>query len=301
MNKLVLWGGVGLGVVVLGLAGFLASRAMAWDASVATVWDVAPPPVERSTDPVVLARGKHLAESIGGCTACHGADLGGGPTEAMGPVGSFTGPNLTRGAGGVGEHYDAGTMARAVAHGVKADGTTVRFMPSMDLAWWPRDDLEAVASYVLSVPPVDREVPESEVGLLGKVLDRQDAFPLDIARRIDHDAPRPDRLAPTPTKEYGARLGLLCMGCHGKGLSGGAMQGVPDGTPPASNLTPHETGLADWSEADFRRLLDEGIKPDGSALHPFMPVASFGAMDDVEKRALWAYLQSLPPKEFGGF
>jgi len=284
----------------VGFAGFVLVQVRAFDASVAQDYGVAPVGVSRSSDPAVLARGEHLARSYGGCVSCHGADLGGGEPEEMGPVGTFVGPNLTTGEGGVGSAYDAEAMARAVAHGVGADGRALLFMPSHDFAWWPRDDLEAVASYVLAASPVDRAVASSEVGALGKVLDRFDAVPLVAARRIDHAAPRPETLEATPTAQYGEKLAAVCTGCHGAGLSGGPLPGAPPDLPVPPNLTPHASGLADWSEADFRRLLDEGTKPDGSALDPFMPREPYAAMSEVEKAALWAYLRSLPPTVAGG-
>ena len=69
--------------------------------------------------------------------------------------------------------------------------------------------------------------------------------------------------------------------------------------PVPSNLTPHDTGLGDWSRADFYRVLDEGIDKDGRQLDPMMPLATLKAMNEVERAALWAYLQTVPAKPFG--
>ena len=38
----------------------------------------------------------------------------------------------------------------------------------------------------------------------------------------------------------------------------------------------------------------------GKKIDPFMPIDAFGKYDDVEKRALFAYLMTLPPTPFGG-
>ena len=54
----------------------------------------------------------------------------------------------------------------------------------------------ALVSYLRSVPPVDRSHEPGHVGVLGKVLDRLDMLPLDVARRIDHGAARPQSLEP---------------------------------------------------------------------------------------------------------
>lgn len=34
--------------------------------------------------------------------------------------------------------------------------------------------------------------------------------------------------------------------------------------------------------------------------NPFMPIEDFGRMNDTEKRALWAYFQTLAPEPLGG-
>jgi hypothetical protein len=47
------------------------------------------------------------------------------------------------------------------------------------------------------------------------------------------------------------------------------------------------------------KALREGIRPGGSAINPFMPIGATKLMTDVELVAMWKYLQSLPPKEYG--
>ena len=56
-------------------------------------------------------------------------------------------------------------------------------------------------------------------------------------------------------------------------------------------------GLLAWNEADFLRLMRTGQRPDGRQLHRMMPWKSYSAMQDVELRAVWTYLRSLPPVE----
>lgn len=59
------------------------------------------------------------------------------------------------------------------------------------------------------------------------------------------------------------------------------------------------SGIKDWSYEDFDRLLTEGIKKNGEQLDPFMPIEATQKASELEKRALWAFFQSIPPKEFG--
>jgi mono/diheme cytochrome c family protein len=301
MLKKVLLGLVAvLGVVILGGAAFAMFQASSFDASMAKVYDIAPLDIHAVDDPAVIERGKHIVDSLGGCRECHGADLGGKPGEDFGPIGVVSGPNLTSGKGGVASQYTDGQIARVIRHGVKASGTSLLFMPSQDISWFPDDDLVALVSYLRSVPPVDRPAGEKRMGLLGKVLDRLDMMPLDIARRIDHSVKRPKSMPAEATPEYGARLALACTGCHGQTFSGGPIPGAPSNLPVPANLTPHETGLAAATEADWNRLLNEGIKHDGKPLDPFMPIAMVRAMNPIERLALWKFLRSLPPKPFGG-
>lgn len=289
-----------VGAAALGVGGFVGYSALTFNRSVARVYEVAAPDQLVARDDVeVIARGRHLAESLGSCLECHGENLGGKPMDDLGPLGRYYCPNLTKGAGGVGARYTDGQLIRAVRDGIKADGTTLLLMPCSDFNWWPDDDYVALVSYIRAQPPVDGELPPSEVGLLGKVLDRLDMLELDVARRLDHDGPRPEAPAPAPTAEYGRFVAKLCVGCHGAGYSGGPIPGAPSSLPVPTNITQHESGLLGWTEDDFFRLLNEGARPDGTKLDPFMPTRATSAMNELEKRALWAYLSSVPPRPFG--
>jgi mono/diheme cytochrome c family protein len=299
VKRIFKWLGAVVALVLVAAGGYVFFQARAYDKSMARVYDVPVPNIVRSTDPAVLARGKHLAESLGGCATadCHGADLSGGKPIVMGPLGTFTGANIT--PAGRGGQYSDGELARLILHGLKRDGRSVIFMPSQDMNWWPDDDIQAVISYLRTVPPVTKPEGKTEVGVLAKVLDRRGTLVGDVARRIDHEH-RALGPAPAPTAAYGAFVGRLCLGCHGEHLSGGPIPGAPPSMPIPKNITGHETGLKGWTYADFDRLLVQGIKKDGQKVDPFMPMEALGKMNDVEKKALWAYLESVPPLAFGG-
>jgi mono/diheme cytochrome c family protein len=294
---------LGLAVVVVLAAVSGAAVAMfqasAFDASIDKVYAIAPLELHAVTDPVVVARGKHLVESLGGCAECHGADLGGKPSEDLGPIGVVPAPNLTSGKGGVGGRYTDGQLARVIRHGIKSSGKSVRFMPAQDVCWWPDEDLLALVSYLRSLPPVDRTSGEVRIGVLGKVLDRFDTVTLDVARRIDHNTARPKSLPAQPTAEYGAMLARSCTSCHGEHFSGGPIPGAPADLPVPANITPHATGIGSTTEADWNRLLDTGIKRNGQPLNPFMPIQMLRAMNATERSALWTFLRALPARPFG--
>jgi mono/diheme cytochrome c family protein len=152
---------------------------------------------------------------------------------------------------------------------------------------------------VRTVPGVDKANGTMEIGTLGKVLDRKEKFPLDMARRIDHTKVETVP-APSATADYGRFLIRMCTGCHGEGLSGGPLPGAPSDLAVPRNLTPDATGLNGWTFEDFDKTLTTGVSRDGTKLAALMPVESFGQLDPLEKKALYAYLMSVPPLPFGG-
>jgi cytochrome c5 len=291
--------GILVALVVVTGGVFVVVECSKFDASMAKVYDVPVPKIARSTDAAALARGKHVAESIAGCTvaACHGTDFGGGTTTDLGPVGKLCAPNIT--GANLGAAYSDGELARLIQHGVKKDGTSVRMMPMMDLTWLPDSDVIALVSYLRTVPNVERGNGATVVGTLGKILDRQDKFVWDVARRIDHTT-RDVAPAPEATVAYGSRLARLCTGCHGLTLSGGPLPGAPSNIPIPLDLTSDATGMQGWTFDDFDKVMRTGVRKNGRTLDPFMPIDAWKNFDPTEMHALWAYLQSLPPTPFGG-
>lgn len=292
-------GGVFVGALLL-VGGFVGLQIHAYDTSMEKQYDVPLPKAERSSDAEVLARGKHLTESVGACTSadCHGADLAGGRSIAMGPVATLTGPNITAGgkrAGG----YTAAELSRLLRHGLKRDGRSVTFMPVHELSWLPQPDMTAIGSYLATVAAVDKADGETRVKPLGKILDRRDKMVLDVARRINHAATDDDVPAPEPTARYGRFVARACTGCHGDRLSGGPIPGAPSSMPIPANITPHETALKAWTYDDFTKLLSTGVKRDGKQLNPFMPIDALSKLNETERRALWEYLRTVPPLPFG--
>lgn len=291
--------GIGVAVVAGLVVAVALFQIVGFGRAAARTYDVPPFEMVASTDSAVLARGQHLAESLGQCFACHGEDLSGRLVEDLGPIGVIRAPNITRGSGGLGPEYSDSDFARAVRHGVATDGRSLLFMPTIEHNWWPDEDLIALVSYVRSVPPVDSSVDPPAMRPLGKILTQFGAMNFLSASMIDHGAPRNMAPAPAPTAQYGSYLARGCVDCHGERFSGGKMPGAPASLPIPLNLTPHETGLGSWTEDVFMQVLDTGIRPDGRTLDPFMPIAGLRAMNETERKALWAYLRTLEPLEFG--
>lgn len=72
----------------------------------------------------------------------------------------------------------------------------------------------------------------------------------------------------------------------------------PWGTNYAANLTPDESGLANWSLEQFGKALRQGKAKgmdNGRMLMPPMPWQNYVNMTDDDLAAIFAYLQSIPP------
>ncbi len=247
-----------------------------------------------------VARGKHLAHASMTCADCHGSDLGGKSYQDIPGLLTVVGPNLTPGRGSVTAEFTDADWARVIAHGVRPDGTGVMMMPVQNFQSISGEDLTSLVAYLRSLAPVDRELPRSEVRAGGRLLWAAGVLSLLAAERVDHEALRP---AKTPTEavalgEYLAHLSG-CIDCHGAGLSGGPIPGAPPDFPVPPNLTKHESGLAAWTKEDFVAAVRTGASIDGRRLNVFMPWAYYSGLDDLEVAALWAWLQTLPAREFG--
>lgn len=244
-----------------------------------------------------IERGRHLLAARYPCQACHGDNFGGGVMVDSALLGHFLAPNLTAGVGSRTANFTARDWDRIVRHGVRADGHPA-VMPSEDFKEMSDQELSDIVMVIRSSPAVDNTVAPSSLGPLGKVLAAtgQLNYAADVlAKNTAPHASRPP--AEMVSVEFGKHLANVCSGCHGPDLSGGPIVGGDPSWPPARNLTPDATGLKGWTYEQFVAALTEGKRPDGTALRSPMsdvvpPVAK--NMRDVERQALWMYLQSIP-------
>jgi mono/diheme cytochrome c family protein len=63
------------------------------------------------------------------------------------------------------------------------------------------------------------------------------------------------------------------------------------------NLTGDATGLANRSDDELRAMLTQGLRPDGTALIPFMPYEFYAHLEAADVDAIIAYLRTVPPVE----
>jgi mono/diheme cytochrome c family protein len=288
MKKVLKWTGLVLGsllvlvLVALAVIYVITNGRMNATYEVEPVALTIPPP-----DSALIARGAHIAD-IRACTECHGDNLAGVVMADDPALGRITSANLTSGKGGIASRYSDKDWVRSIRHGVGTDGKALLIMPSEEFIHIGREDLAALLAYIKQLPPVDNEIPEQKLGPIGRVILLSGG--LLQAEEIDHTMPLRETPMAGVTVEYGHYLATTCLGCHGEDYTGGPVAGPP-GTPPARNLTT----LKDWSEADFFRAVQEGVRPTGDTLHVFMP--RWTAMNDDEVKAIWTFLQSLEPMD----
>ena len=258
------------------------------------------PPIPK--DSASIARGRHLARAIGKCVDCHGDDLGGMVVFDAMPMARVVAPNLTSGRGGIAGDRSDDDYLRAVRHGIGVGGRALVLMPSK--AYWHMgdDDVGALIAYLRSLPAVDRELEPTKFGLIGRfILLRGELDGMFDAWDMDHIARRSAPPAADTTADYGRYLANIggCTHCHGPTLSGGPIAGAPPEAKPSANLTPE--GIGSWTEQDFFRALREGMRPNGIAIDSTaMPVRMTREMTDLETKAIYMFLKTVPPKASGG-
>jgi mono/diheme cytochrome c family protein len=91
-----------------------------------------------------------------------------------------------------------------------------------------------------------------------------------------------------------------CATCHtakgGALYAGGSPMVTGFGTIYSTNIIPDpETGIGSWSEAAFRRAMQEGVARDGSHLFPAFPYDHFTKLTDEDVAALYAFLMTRTP------
>ena len=112
----------------------------------------------------------------------------------------------------------------------------------------------------------------------------------------------PAELASADLVKRGAYLihAADCQACHtapgGAPFAGGLAFHMPFGTIYSTNITPDkQTGIGNYTDAQFLAAVHKGIRADGERLYPAMPYTSYTAMTDADALAIKAYLMTLTP------
>jgi len=99
---------------------------------------------------------------------------------------------------------------------------------------------------------------------------------------------------------------MTCGNCHTpkgptgdiaeKAFSGGLSWDEPPFKVTAPNITPDpDTGLGKWSDADIKKLLRTGVRPNGVQVAEVMPTSFYGIITEHDMDAIVAYLRTLKP------
>jgi cytochrome c553 len=289
MRTVLKWIGILLGGLLALIAVALIAIYLISEERMNRVYDIAPESVPLAQE--ALSEDRKFPEvAITFCRECHGQNLAGQVLEDDPLTARLVAPNLTSGKGGVGAKYSDTDWVRAIRHGVGQDGKTLIVMPSNSFYYLSDEDLGYIIDILKDLPPIDKEQPDIRIGPMGRLFILQEPNILP-AMVIDHTGPRPPAPDPEISVEYGKYLSIACVDCHGEDFSGGDQVGA------GLNLT-RGGELADWTEQNFIEALRTGYTPDGEKLDlENMPTRVFGKFSDLEMKALFLYLQSLPPVE----
>ncbi|MEX2644168.1 MAG: c-type cytochrome [Acetobacterales bacterium] len=270
---------------------------------------VALPALAQPADGDAVARGEYVFHAAG-CESCHTDRKGGGASLAGGraletPFGTFYAPNITpHPEYGIGR-WTVEDLIAALHRGVSPGGA--HFFPAFPY-------------------PSYTQMSEADIRDLWAWL--QTVEPADTPNRA-HDVPppfgwrflaggwkwmffEPGRFEPDPGKSaqwnrgaYLVRALAHCGECHTpRNFLGGRkddyhLAGNPHGAgnEPVPNITPHDSGIAGWSEDDIATYLDFGMTPDGDFAGGAMAEViehGTGNLSDDDRAAIAAYLKDIP-------
>jgi len=294
MKKWITRSVVGLTMLVSGAGAAFMVLAEMGDRKLARRVDVAVTPVAFRSDAASIERGGYLFRSRG-CGGCHGADGAGSVVVDDGKGMLIRSPDITPAPAGVVARYTPSDWVRTIRHGVKPDGRPVMIMPSEDYNRLVDADVAAIVAYARQLAPAAGKPAEVRLPMPLKALYAAGMI-RDAAEKIDHTLPPAQVVAEGVTAEHGAYVANSCIGCHGPLLAGGKIPGTPPDWPPAAKLSPGPGSALDRypTAEQFMAMLKTGQRPDGSSVSKVMPFETLRELNEVDVRALYLHLRSLP-------
>ncbi|HEX5210259.1 MAG TPA: cytochrome c [Pseudolabrys sp.] len=257
-----------------------------------------------------LTNGKEMFYA-GGCGSCHAVPkqddntkLGGGLALNT-PFGTFYVPNISSDPkDGIGAWSEA-QFVTAMTKGTSPSGE--HLYPAFPYASYQHmrlDDVRDLFAYLKTLPPVK-----------GRVRGHDLRFPFNVRRTLGlwkllyldgkTFAPDPSK---SPQWNRGAYLVLgpgHCAECHSpRDALGGVIDSLrftggpsPDGNGGVPNITQFK--LKAWTEQDIFNTLIDGMTPDADMVGGNMVdvVRNTAKMTEADRKAIAAYIKSLPPVE----
>ena len=293
MNRWIARGVVALTVAVSGAGAAFTVLAEMGDRKLARHVDVAVAPVALRSDAASVERGGYLFRSRG-CGDCHGMDGAGAVVVDDGAM-HIRSPDITPAPTGVVAGYTPTDWVRTIRHGVKPDGRPMMIMPSEEYNRLVDADLAAIVAYVRQLAPAAGARAEVRLPMPVKALYAAGVV-RDASEKIDHSLAPAQPVPEGINAAHGAYVANGCIGCHGARLTGGKIAGAPPDWPAAARLAPGPGSALDRypSAEPFMAMLKTGKRPDGSSVSKVMPFVSLKEMNEVDVRALYLHLRSLP-------
>ena len=269
---------------------------------------VAARPVRAASD---AARGRVVFALAGGC-GCHTArdgPVGAGGGQVPTPFGTFYGTNITPDPTmGIGRWSDADIDAAIRAGIARGKGIESPAMPYYQYAGMADQDVRDLIAYLRTLPPLARpNRPHSGELPLARWAYR--AWRWLFVRPLT-----PPRTAPAAGVERGRYLVdhvSICGDCHTprnwfgvpntvRYLAGAALGPGGDTVP---NITPHATGIGEWSVDDLVSLLSTGMQPNFDNVQGLMADVIDGTgggpgykhAPERDIRAIAEYVTAVPP------
>jgi mono/diheme cytochrome c family protein len=257
----------------------------------------------------LVKRGDYLVNTIMTCGNCHtpkgppaaiaGKDFSGGLSWDEPPF-KVTASNITQDKEtGIGAWSDS-DIKKLMRTGVRPNGVQIAMvMPTDFYEIVTERDMNAIVAYLRTIKPVKNTVPD----------------PVYKMPQVHHAIPggeKPYTEAMMANKVdkgfYLASVGH-CFECHtpmgprgrqfaDKFGAGGFEFPGPWGVSVSRNITQSKTkGIGDWSDAEIKKAITEGVSKDGSKLKPPMGFGYYAHMTGDDLDAVVAYLRTVPAKD----
>lgn len=278
-----------------------------------------PPEIKVEITQARLETGRYYSEHVAACIHCHSSrnwSLYSGPvirgTEGMG------GQRFAKEAGVPGIVYSKnitpanlkdwsdGEIMHAIVSGVNKKGQALfPLMPYPEYSKMSREDLYSIIAYIRSIPPIQNDVPETDLD-----------FPVSM---IIKTLPRPAAISDGPNKNDSVNYGhylistAACTHCHtpskdGKPVmellfAGGAEFSLPWGTVRSVNITPDDqTGIGSWTKdifiSRFKVFESDSARNTpvkSNEFNTIMPWTDYAGMTPEDLGAIYNYLRTIKP------
>ncbi len=257
----------------------------------------------------LVARGGYLVNTVMTCNNCHTPMGPNGPdfSKALSgglvfdePPFKVTGSNITQDKEtGIGGWTDA-QIKHLLRTGQRPNGVQIaEVMPTSFYGILTERDMDAIVAYLRTVKPVKNKVPDP----IYKIRLPHHLFP--GGEKPYTEAMLTDKV----TKGFYLATAAHCMECHtpfgakGKDFVGDLGKGGmefpgPWGKSVSANITSSKAkGLGDWTDAQIKAAITQGVSKDGHKLKPPMGYPYYARMTGEDIDAIVAYLRTVPAKE----